>query len=97
VPTIYFSRLLQGGRHGAKSAIAHRSVGLADLILKERPLGRVSKDEATEPELRLFSPSWHFHFAPKRFMVRPGFVIGIVGLSFNIKGLGVALSLWRAV
>jgi len=32
--------------------------GLADLVHEERPLGRVSKDEATVLETRVSTPSW---------------------------------------
>jgi hypothetical protein len=46
---------------------------------------------------RIFSRFRHFPFLRKRFMVPRGFATGMLELSFNIKGLACALSLWRAV
>jgi hypothetical protein len=49
------------------------------------------------PEARVFSPLLHFPLSRKRFMVPPGFAIGILRLFINIKGLAGRSGLWRAV
>jgi hypothetical protein len=39
------------------------------------------------PHSMIFFAERHFPLSRKRFMVRPGFAIGRLGLSINIKGL----------
>jgi len=49
--------------------------------------GWKQRNSAKALDVPLFSQFRHFPFCRKRFMVRPGFAIGKVGLSINIKGL----------
>jgi hypothetical protein len=49
------------------------------------------------PDVRIFSPLWHFPLSRKRFMVPSDFADGRCKSMINIKGLVVSPSLWRAV